>query len=672
MRNRRMGALANSRGSRRENSRLRPCAETLECRALLSTTGALFDSLSARIPGDSQLTAAEVGQLLQRAAAVTSSEDGIIAVVDRGGRILGVRVEAAVAPNIQTDPALLTFAIDGALAEARTGAFFGNNNAPLTSRTVNFIAQTTMTQRVVESNPSITDPNSPERGPGFVAPIGLRAHFPPNIQYTPEVDLFAIEYTNRDSIFMPGADRIRGTADDVQIPNRFNVADEDIPSIVLDAGLFLQPPESYGLISGLQPKATARGIGTLPGGIPIFKNGAVVGGIGVFFPGTTGFATAENSVLNDSLYNPHLPDRSLEAEYIAFAALNGSKTAGVTYGAIAGIPPVAGVDLPFGRIDLVGITLDIFGPGGREGVYNLARYGKRFTTGDPNNGTNVPIDPGADAVTGTGDEVTLKNGLPVPEGWLVTPHDGIGITKDDVIQIVQAGLEQANVTRAAIRVPVSRRVRMVYAVTDSTGEILGLYRTPDATVFSVDVAVAKARNVTYYADAAKLQTIDQIPGIPKGTAFTNRTFRYASLPRFPQSIDNRPPGPFSILNDGGSSLINGSNIGAPLPASDFVSVQGYDAFHPGTNFRETTNPLNQNGIVFFPGSMPLYKDVNGDGVKELVGGFGVSGDGVDQDDVVTFAGSKSYRPPDSVLRADQTQPRGVRLPFTKFNRNPRI
>ena len=56
----------------------------------------------------------------------------------------------------------------------------------------------------------------------------------------------------------------------------------------------------------LEPDAAPRGIATLPGGIPIFKDGKVVGGIGVFFPGTTGFADAENSALSAG-YDPSKP-----------------------------------------------------------------------------------------------------------------------------------------------------------------------------------------------------------------------------------------------------------------------------------------------------------------------------------------------------------------------------
>lgn len=605
------------------------------------------------------LTESEVSQLLQRAAAATASEDAIIAITDRGGNLLGLRVEGGVSPAITGNNAQLVFAADGAISLARTGAFFGNNQAPLTSRTIRNLSQSTITQREVESNPNITDPNSPLRGPGFVAPISIGGHFPPNVMFTPPVDLFSIEHTNRDSIKHPGPDHIKGTADDILLPNRFNVPDAFI-NPVIPAEQRLTPPESYGRISGLMPDAQSRGIATLPGGIPIFKNGVEVGGIGVFFPGTTGFASEENSVLGAE-HNPAKPDRSLEAEYIAFAALGGSAGAGFSIGTLGGVAPVPGISLPFGRIDLVGITLDIYGPGGIQGPQNLVSYARRFAQGNPNSGTNYPVTPGGD---------DLIPGQPVPEGWLVLPHAGGGLSAEDVRRLVEQGVAQAERTRAAIRLPLGSRSRMVISVTDTDGNVLGLYRMPDATVFSIDVAVAKARNVAYYADPTTLQPPDRIAGIPPGVAFTNRTFRYVAQPRYPSGIDGTPPGPFSILLDGGSDPLTGRTIGAPLPASAFQSVQGYDAFNPGTNFRDPNNVANQNGIVFFPGSSPLYKDTNGDGIAELVGGYGISGDGVDQDDVVTFVGSTGYATPLTVLRADQVRVRDVRLPYIKFNRNP--
>src|SRR5439155_2605520 len=115
----------------------------------------------------------------------------------------------------------------------------------------------------------------------------------------------------------------------------------------------------------------------------------------------------------------------------------------------------------------------------------------------------------------------------------------------------------------------------------------------------------------------------------------------------------------STLTDPGIIRRTAENIrqANPTPASQFTSVMGFDAFHASRNFHDpgdvgtpapgvNTDPLaNQNGIVFFPGSTPLYK------TRILVGGFGISGDGVDQDDVVTSAGMVGYAPPQN-LRAD--------------------
>jgi hypothetical protein len=69
--------------------------------------------------------------------------------------------------------------------------------------------------------------------------------------------------------------------------------------------------------------------------------------------------------------------------------------------------------------------------------------------------------------------------------------------------------------------------------------------------------------------------------------------------------------------------------------------------------------------VFFPGSTPLYKN----GV--LVGGLGVSGDGVDQDDYDTASAAQNFLP-DQTKRADQIEINNVRLPYFKFPRNPTI
>ena len=58
-----------------------------------------------------------------------------------------------------------------------------------------------------------------------------------------------------------------------------------------------------------------------------------------------------------------------------------------------------------------------------------------------------------------------------------------------------------------------------------------------------------------------------------------------------------------------------------------------------------SNPIG--GIIEFPGGLPLYK--NG----QLVGGLGVSGDGVDQDEIVAIGAAKGFEPPSSI-RSDIT------------------
>lgn len=629
-------------------------------------------SASANMDSTETLTSANVTNLLSRAAAASSSNDAIIAVVDRNGRILGVRVESGVSPVLMADLAnLMTFAVDGAVSLARTAAFFANNGAPLTSRSIGFISQSTVIEREVNSNPNIDqgNENSTINGPGYVAPIQIGGNFPP-VAFAPTANLFNIEHTNRDVMYSDGAngDPNGGTGDDIVFQQRFNIKTAD-----LAAGAQLFAPVSFGdaQYSGWNTSALPRGIATLPGGVPIYKNGQLVGGIGVFFPGTTGFASEENSSLSAD-YNPNKADRTREAEYIAFVAAGGSTLAHASFqGPIGNAPALAGFDIPFGRIDVDGITVPIFGPyPGQRGVTALLDYGQYLGTGNANDGTNV-FGPQA--------------GQTVTSGWIVNPKSSAigGLSAADVERIILQGIDQANRTRANIRLQATpsglgpgATTAMVFAVSDTDGTVLGLYRMPDATVFSIGVAVAKSRNTGYYANSGLLQPEDMIKNregqnsVPSGVAFTNRTFRYAALPFFPSGINSEEPGDFSILLDGQADEHNGLNEGNPLPVSAFESVAGYDSFHPNSNFRDpqVATTGNGNGVVFFPGSSALYKDTNGDGVPDLVGGLGVSGDGVDQDDVVTNSAIVGFQAPDN-LRADHYFVDGVRLPYIKYSRN---
>ena len=604
-----------------------------------------------------QLTPLEVEALLDRASAATRSEDGIIAVVDRTGQILGVRVEAGV---VTSD---LGFAIDGAVAKARTGAFFSNGQAILTSRTVSHISQSTNTQREVEANPASADPRV--NGPGFVAPVGVGGQFPPGILRQPLVDLFAIEHTNRVGVMSgPG-----GTL----VVNRSSYAAQVAGSV-----------GAVGSQAGQGPQPLARGIATMPGGLGIYRAGTnkLIGGIGVFFPGPDGFATFEQGFVanpaqtrEQRLNGP----KALEAETIVLKTLlpvvvkNGPPpVVGVTLapqvalsraGGIGGVPPLTLAQAQnlvnrvnaAARINLGGIALQTFGPqAGPAGVQTLFTLMRRLGPGSVS-GSLEPVAPGG---------VMLQAGVPQPAGWLVPPTASSfpgGLSAAQVEQIVNQGITRATQTRAQIRLQPTF-AKMVLAVADLDGRLLGVFRMPDATAFSIDVAIAKSRNTAYYA-SNQLQPQDQAAGVPLGTAFTNRTFRYLAVPKYPSGNASAPPGPFSILNAPGVAPRSGLNVGAPRPVSAFLdTVLGYDSFTPGSNFRAGTDPLNQNGVVFFPGSTALYRG------RTLAGGYGISGDGVDQDDVVTFFGAGGFLPPEAV-RANQQFVRGIRLPWIKFSRN---
>ena len=181
--------------------------------------------------------------------------------------------------------------------------------------------------------------------------------------------------------------------------------------------------------------------------------------------------------------------------------------------------------------------------------------------------------------------------------------------------------------------PEGARARFAIAVADLDGHLLALYRMPDATMFSTDVAVAKARNVIYFSSTAA----GELNQVPTGTAVTSRTIGFGAQPLYPSGIDGSAPGPFFDLFQ-------------------------FDTANPCTQGHQPANP-NQNGIVFFPGGVPLF--LNG----RLVGGLGVSGDGVDQDDWVAAGGAANFQAPANI-RADQIIIRNVRLPYQKFPRNP--
>jgi hypothetical protein len=81
-----------------------------------------------------------------------------------------------------------------------------------------------------------------------------------------------------------------------------------------------------------------------------------------------------------------------------------------------------------------------------------------------------------------------------------------------------------------------------------------------------------------------------------------------------------------------------------------------------------------NGLQIFPGSVPIYRGAT------LVGAVGVSGDGVDQDDMISFLGLQrasaalngSIGQAPTARRADTLTPQGTRLVYVQCPQSPFI
>jgi uncharacterized protein GlcG (DUF336 family) len=244
------------------------------------------------------------------------------------------------------------------------------------------------------------------------------------------------------------------------------------------------------------------------------------------------------------------------------------------------------------------------------------------------------------------------------------------LTAADVNTIISHAAQQANITRAAIRQPLGSNARVSIAVVDPNGVVLGVFRQQDAPVFGFDVSVQKARTAAFYSNAtagASLRAagfgsyVDRAAAdglkLDGSVAFTDRAGGFLHRPFFPDGINNTAAGPFSTELNNWSVF----NVGLQL---DLIKTNLQTVLSGGAA-PCTSIPNLPNGIQIFPGSMPLYKN----GV--LVGAIGISGDGVDQDDLIAAGGGAGFSPP-AAIRSDQVLVRGVRLPFLKFPRSPNL
>ena len=172
-------------------------------------------------------------------------------------------------------------------------------------------------------------------------------------------------------------------------------------------------------------------------------------------------------------------------------------------------------------------------------------------------------------------------------------------------------------------------------------------------------------------------------------AFSDRASGNLSRPFYPDGIDNNQPGPLSKPAGTWSPFSTGlqldANYNAILQHVLFAANAGVPDVDPGCvgvqadaatlTFTQTIVGVRAgNGLQIFPGSVPVYRG------NTLVGGIGISGDGVDQDDMIAFLGLHnaglelangiSNAPPE--MRADNLTPQGVRLRYVQCPQAPFI
>lgn len=231
------------------------------------------------------------------------------------------------------------------------------------------------------------------------------------------------------------------------------------------------------------------------------------------------------------------------------------------------------------------------------------------------------------------------------------------LTASEVTNILTLAAQRSAITRAGIRLPRGQSAQVFITVVNNpdapgvTPAVLGTFRVSEATMFSWDVAVQKARTALYFSSPAGAGAL---PVELQNKALSTRAIGFLAESLYPPGIQKKPPGPLLGLQENFSLL--------PIGVTNILNGVFFTVANPPIT---TPDPNLSNGITIFPGGFPLYRD----GV--LIGAIGVSGDGVDQDDLIAASGTVNFLAP-TAIRSDQIIFRGTRLPYAKFPRNPSL
>lgn len=457
------------------------------------------------------------------------------------------------------------------------------------------------------------------------------------------------------------------------------------------------------------PKRSPLGLSADPGGFPLYKDGVVIGGVGVIADGLYSF----DSFISDI-------DTDLD-ELIALAATRNF---------------AAPVDRRANRITADGKTLRFSDAAAENLIFNDSPIAL-----SSQNGNLVSVTGYFDANQGVQQGITFSDpasGIRADNDQLFAGQDAFilvddnnqnrfapiasnnidGLSQLEVTSLLDNALTIANKSRAQIRRPLNSKARVTIAVVDSDGVTLGLVRTRDAPIFGTDVALQKARTAAFYSNANAANDLTNAPlvnylgaslvnggpvvetqitiadyisaarnflelatALSDGAfAFSDRAGGNLSRPFFPDGINQNEAGPFSKPAGEWSPFSTGIQL--DLVYNQIINHVAFIAGLSATDVtagctgisRSTSSGLVDpiaNGIQIFPGSVPIYKG------NVLVGGIGVSGDGVDQDDMIAFLGLHntsielgSINNAPVEMRADNIITHGTRLRFVQCPQTP--
>ncbi len=533
-------------------------------------------------PSRQALTIANVQRVIAQAAgeAKARGAKATIAVVDRVGNVLAVyRMTGArttMRITASTQLPATTFPAEaGAIAKAITGAYLSSGGNAFSTRTASMIVQ---------------------------------QHFPP-APSTPGLEsgpLFGVQFSQ-----LPCSD----------LNTRF-------------------PGSAAPIDAMIGPKRSPLGLAADPGGFPLYKNGVVVGGVGVMADGIYGF---DPNVLDF--------DKDLD-EAIAFAGLQGfAPPVSIRADRI----PVDGSTLRFSDVlasqlhplqssfaalgagtgALVAVAGFYAGTAILPGAaYGSERSGIRFAK--PSEFRNA-------------EAFVLTNGRGVNRfpirGGADGAEVGTALSPAEVRSVLEEAFTVMSRARAQIRRPLDAPAQVTISVVDSWGTVLGLVRSPDAPIFGTDVSLQKARTTAFFSgpQAGALLLANPDPGaastvaatraflasstaLTGKSAFSARAIGNLARPYFPDGEVGRPNGPLS------RPIAQFSPFATGLQTALIAQTLGGETC---TNIAKAPNGQQRlaNGIQIFPGSVPIYRG------STLVGAIGVSGDGIDQDDMISFLGA---------------------------------